>query len=101
MCRNSANNSNKKQFSKRRKKKTPTVALPIDKYKEKRGIVQSSQLETNNGKNKITDLITFLAKFIPMLGTKKEAEVFIKDNFDLQKHLKETKKNYKHLTSSK
>lgn len=79
---NSTNTSNKKQFSKRRRKKTPTVALPFEKYKEKRGIVQSSQSESNN-------------------GIKRESEVLINDNFDLQKHLKETKKNYKHLTSSK
>lgn len=71
-----------KQFSKRRKKRTPTVALPFDKYKEKRGIVQNPQSETNN-------------------GSKREVEAVSNDGFDLRKHLKETTKNYKHLTTSK
>lgn len=62
-----------------KKKRTPTVALPVDRYKERRGISKSP--------SPIHE---------PSLSKKKEKEV-AGDNFDLDKHLKDTRKNYKHL----
>lgn len=62
-----------------KKKRTPTVALPVDKYKERRGISKSP--------SPIHE---------PSLSKKKEKEVAV-DNFNLDKHLKDTRKNYKHL----
>ena len=60
-----------------KKKRTPTVALPVERYKARRGISKSPSP---------------IHKSPPSKG--KET---LSDNFDLEKHLKVTRKNYKHL----